>query len=171
MSIPLAPRSHLAFTQRDHSIVYVLAVRLEESQAIAAGGDVKASEAGFVKASEAGFIEASEAGFVKASEAGFIKANEARAVRKASPSMIASHQGPVSFGNGFAHVLDASLAHAKRFGKSKAMLLIPAFNEWTEQVKVELEAAVEASILLTSNNHLCLIIRRRRRIDSKLRLP
>ena len=162
-------------------------MRLEESQAIAAGGDVKASEAGFVKASEAGFIEASEAGFVKASEAGFIeaseagfvkaseagfiKANEARAVRKASPSMIASHQGPVSFGNGFAHVLDASLAHAKRFGKSKAMLLIPAFNEWTEQVKVELEAAVEASILLTSNNHLCLIIRRRRRIDSKLRLP
>jgi hypothetical protein len=105
---------------------------------------VAASEAGFVGevgkvgvASEAGFVgevgklgAASEAGF-EATEAGMVRSLDARE----SPSFIARHQGPAGFGTSFDRVLDISLTHAKRFGKRETTLLVPAFNEWSEQVR------------------------------------
>ena len=122
------------------------------------GSALKASEAGYADtkirtASEAGYVrKASEAGYagidLQASEAGYastasdpVAASDEAAADMAgdtieSPSMIAKHQGPEGFATNFEVVLNASLAHARRFGKSESMILIPAFNEWTEQVSL-----------------------------------
>ena len=52
-------------------------------------------------------------------------------------ALIAQHEGPAGFGRMMDTVLEKSLTHAKRFGKSEAMLLVPAFNEWSEQAVLE----------------------------------
>ena len=71
-----------------------------------------------------------------ASEAGY-EAGAAIVQPRQSPSMIALHQGPSGFGKSLEHALGKSLAHAKRFHKKETMLLVPAFNEWSEQSTLE----------------------------------
>lgn len=125
----------LAYTRGDHAVSLEwseLSSRDRPNERVDLASKVRkiglASEIGF-GGNEAGF-GGNEAGF-GGNEAGATNPPDA----PESPSFIAHHQGPIGFGSAFDHVLDTSITHAKRFGKRETMLLVPAFNEWSEQVR------------------------------------